>query len=219
MLGSVRRSSSFPPRVLAAILLILVAGSGASLDAQQSLAISGNSLISAGQSASFDLELTNTQPVEGFVIAIEYDPVQVSIQGISVIGTVTAASGAELVVPEILSSGFTLGVVLDASAPFDAQTIAVGTDQVIGTFVARAESGPLPGDPDLVTGFSFLDGALNNPPLSNIIVQGGNSIGAGEGLGLLSAPNALTIGPAPPIELLIENATFADGGGCAQVQM
>mgnify|MGYP002638910961 CR=1 FL=1 len=211
--------STFLSRLLSVCALVTLSGVTITLTAQQSLSIVGSASLSTGQTASFDVEVTNTAPIEGYVLAIGFDPALTSVTLVSTSGTVTAGSLAELIVPEILPNGFTLGVVLDANVPFDGQTIPVGTDQLLASFTARAETSPLPGDPDIFTGFSFVDGSLNNPVLSNIIVQGGASIGAGEGLGLVSAPNAVTLVPAPPVELTIANATFDESSGSTTVFM
>ena len=125
---------------------------------------------------------------------------------------------AELFVPEILGNGFTLGVVMDSTAPFGGQTIAVGTDVPVATFDVTSTTILGQADPDVSTGFTFVDGALNNPPLDNIIVQGGQSIGGGQGLGLNDAPAALTITAPPPATLTIESASFpSDQGGCVRI--
>jgi len=145
------------------------------------------------------------------------------VTDVNTTGSVTESSGAELIVPEILSNGFTLGVVMDATAPFGGQTIPAGTGQNIGTFTAQSVIANPTGSPDETTGFNFVDGALNNPPLDNIIVQGGLSVGSGAGLGLNdSAADALTIQPIPPATYTIESASFpsVDGnttGNCVRI--
>jgi hypothetical protein len=159
--------------------------------------------------------MTNTAPVEGLVIAIGYDNGLVNVTSVDRTAA-TNATDAELFVPEILAGGFTLGVVMDAGPPFNGQTIAAGTSQAVATFDVQSTTILATGDPNVITGFNFVDGALNNPPLDNIIVQGGLSIGAGQGLALNSAPNALTIAPPPPATLTIVNAA-SDTGGCAMI--
>ena len=189
------------------------------LSAQQSLSIVGGGSAGAGQTLDLDVRLTNTAPVEGFVLAIDHDPALVTVDSISTVGTATLAAPAELVIPEILTGGFTVGCVLDSDPPFDGQTIAPGSDQTLITFTAVVEFVLGSGDPSISTGFSFLDGALNNPPLDNIIVQGGQSIGIGQGLALNSAPSAITIISPPPITFRLESVVFDGDSGCVDVRM
>jgi len=83
---------------------------------QNSISISGGGQTVQGLgSASFGVDMTNDAEVEGFVVAVSYDNSAVAITDLSTAGTETEAAAAELVVPEILGAGFTLGVVLDAS--------------------------------------------------------------------------------------------------------
>jgi len=201
--------------VVFAVLLF----AGGSVGAQQSLSIIGTNTVQGLGSADFSVEMDSTAPVEGYVLAIDYDPAVVMVTNVSADGSVAASSGAELVVPEILPTGFTLGVVMDAIAPFNGQTIPAGTGQNVGSFTAQSTIILSPGDPLVTTNFNFVDGSLNNPPLDNIIVQGGLSVGAGSGLTLNNSdPAALTIGPPPPAGLEIESAGYAStGGGCVRV--
>ncbi|HIG04639.1 MAG TPA: hypothetical protein EYQ08_02775 [Planctomycetes bacterium] len=169
-------------------------------------------------SATFGVEMTNDQEVEGFVVAISYDNSAVAITDLSIVGTVTESSGAELVVPEILGSGFTLGVVLDAAAPFGGQTIAVGSNQSIANFTAQSVVVLSQGDPVVTTGFDFVDGAFNSPALDNIMVQNGQAVGANNGLCLNGATTAMSIGAPPPATLTIEDTTAdANGNGSVRV--
>jgi hypothetical protein len=198
----------------AALLLVGVAP----VFAQQSMDIVGTGSVAGTGSASFGIEMTTTAPVEGYVVAISYDNSAVAITSVGIAGSVAASVGAELVVPEILATGFTLGVVLDASAPFLGQTIPAGPDQNIGSFTAQSIVILGQGDPPISTGFQFVNGVLNNPPLDNILVQGGLSIGQGQGLGLNGNANALEITPPPPAGLEAEDTqALSTGGGCARV--
>ncbi len=169
-------------------------------------------------SAAFGVEMTNDQEVEGFVVAISYDNSAVAITDLSIGGTVTDSSGAELVVPEILGSGFTLGVVLDAAAPFDAQKIAVGSNQSIANFTAQSVVVLSQGDPVVTTGFDFVDGAFNSPVLDNIMVQNGQAVGVNNGLCLNGDSTAMSIGAPPPATLSIEDTT-ADSNGNGSVRV
>jgi hypothetical protein len=198
----------------AAVLLVGVAP----VFAQQSMTIQGTNSVQGTGSATFGLRMTNTAPVEGYVVAVSFDNSLVAITNVSTAGSVAASAGAELVVPEILATGFTLGVVLDAAAPFAGQTIPSGTNQNIGSFTAQSIVILDQGDPCVTTGFQFVNGVLNNPPLDNILVQGGLSIGQGQGLALNGNPSALEICPPPPAGLEIESVSVpSTGGGCARI--
>jgi hypothetical protein len=180
---------------------------------QNSISITGGGQTVQGLgSASFGVDMTNDAEVEGFVVAVSYDNSAVAITDLSSAGTVTEAAGAELVVPEILGAGFTFGVVLDAAAPFDGQTIAVGADQNICNFTAQSVIVLGSSDPNVVTGFDFVDGSFNTPVLDNILVQGGQAIGVAAGLILNGDTTAMSIGPPPPATLTIEDTT-ADSSG------
>ena len=186
---------------------------------QNSISISGGGQTVQGLgSASFGVDMTNDAEVEGFVVAVSYDNSAVAITDLSTAGTVTEAAGAELVVPEILGAGFTVGVVLDATAPFDGQTIAVGADQNICNFTAQSVIVLGSSDPNVVTGFDFVDGSFNTPVLDNILVQGGQAIGVAAGLILNGDTTAMSIGAPPPATLTIEDTT-ADSSGNGSVRI
>lgn len=203
-------------------MLLAVAGvlafAGTSM-AQQSLSIVGSSTVAGTGSANFTVQATTTSAVEGYVLAIAYDNTKVAVTNVTAAGSAAVSNGAELIVPEILATGFTLGVVMDAGPPFLGQTIPAGAGQNFGTFTAQSILILGQGDPNVTTGFQFVDGVLNNPPLDNILVQGGLSVGSGQGLGLNnSAPDALTIAPPPPATLTVESTSvLSTGGGCARI--
>ena len=186
---------------------------------QNSISISGGGQTVQGLgSASFGVDMTNDAEVEGFVVAVSYDNSAVAITDLSTAGTETEAAAAELVVPEILGAGFTVGVVLDATAPFDGQTIAVGADQNICNFTAQSVIVLGSSDPNVVTGFDFVDGSFNTPVLDNILVQGGQAIGVAAGLILNGDTTAMSIGAPPPATLTIEDTT-ADSSGNGSVRI
>jgi hypothetical protein len=188
--------------------------------AQQSMDIvGGQQSVQGTGSASFEVQMTNTAAVEGYVAAVSYDNSTVAITSVTA-GSAATSNGAELIVPEILSTGFTLGVVMDATAPFDGQTIPSGSGQNIGNFTAQSITILGQGDPCIVTGFDFVDSVLNNPPLDNILVQGGLSVGAGQGLGLNGDAAALEICPPPPagLEIVSLDLLACPGNvGCVQI--
>jgi len=164
-------------RLRSALLAVVFAAVGTHVFAQNSLTITD------GETAGLAPETLSVLmdadvPVEGYVLAISYDTGLLAVSDI-LAGQATLDAQAELVVPEALSGGFTLGVVVDAAAPFDGQEIPAGTGLEVATFTMTPLS--------LVTtntqsAIEFTDGVLNNPPLSNILVQNGQSTGAGNGL-------------------------------------
>ena len=185
-----------------------------SVSAQQSLTIGSDSTLGLN-SQTLPVLLTSTDTSEGFVLAIAFDATIVAVDDVSIVGTVTEAVGAELVVPEILPNGVTLGVVLDIGPPFDAQMIPVGADQLLANLEVR---------PTLLvnmatdTLFEFVNSTLNSPPLDNIIVQAGQSIGENQGLQLNDG--TLTLLPPPPDSLTIESlSVLSDRSGDARVLM
>ena len=206
---------SFRTLSVAGVLMLF----GTIVTGQNSISISGGGQTVQGLgSASFGVDMTNDAEVEGFVVAVSYDNSAVAITDLSTAGTVTEAAGAELVVPEILGAGFTVGVVLDATAPFDGQTIAVGADQNICNFTAQSVIVLGSSDPNVVTGFDFVDGSFNTPVLDNILVQGGQAIGVAAGLILNGDTTAMSIGAPPPATLTIEDTT-ADSSGNGSVRI
>ncbi|MGA1534132.1 MAG: dockerin type I repeat-containing protein [Planctomycetota bacterium] len=213
MEGLVNLVKRAPRAVLLALgLSLLLIGNSS---AQQSLSIGSDSVAGLG-SIDLPVTLTSTAPTEGFVLAIGFDSQLVAASEFSVVGTVTEAAGAELVVPEILpSEGATLGVVMDVNAPFDAQTIPVGTDQLIAVLTVNANALVTVDTP---TPISFEDGTLNNPPLDNILVQGGLSIGAGAGLGLNDGTLTLLI-PPPDTLSVASTSTPSNQSGTIQILM
>ena len=188
-------------RILFALMLCVV-GMG-SVDAQQSLTIGSGSIQGSG-STTLDIDMTSTADTEGFVLAIGVDAALLAVDDLGIAGTITETVGAELAVAEIFADGATLGVVLDSVSPFDGQVIAAGTDQTIARLTVTAQQ-LVTASTD--TAVSFVDGALNSPPLNNLIVQGGLSIEGTQGLGLTGGQ--VTLLPPPPSTLTIENASTA----------
>ena len=199
------------PRLYSALFAVLFTVIGSQSFAQNALTIS------SGETAGLAPEtlsvlMDSDSGVQGFVLAITYDDSLLSVSDVEA-GSATLSANAELVVPETLSGGFTLGVVVDATAPFDGQEIPAGAGLEIAAFTMT----PLA----LVgaatdSAIAFSDGVLNNPPLSNLIVQGGQSVDASTGLELNDG--LLTLLPPPPDSMRIENSGIqADGSGPARV--
>ncbi|MGE4601580.1 MAG: hypothetical protein AAEJ65_01610 [Planctomycetota bacterium] len=185
---------------------------------QQSLQVTGQGQSVTGLgSAGFGISADATADIQGFVLAVSSDPTLVTIENLGITGTSTETENAELVVGEIFVDGFTLGVVLDAESPFDGQVIPAGTAILLAIFEARSVVA-LPEGSSETTGFEFVDEILNDPPMSNILVQGGLSIGVNEGLDLVDAPAALTILPPPPATLTIEGTSSGQQSvGCTRI--
>ncbi len=197
-------------RILFALMLCVMAIG--SVDAQQSLTITSES-IQGSASATLDIDLTSTADTEGFVLAIGIDQTLLAVNDLSILGTATDAAGAELAVAEVFANGATLGVVLDSVTPFNGQVIAAGTDQTIARLSVTAQQLVTVSTDTAVT---FLDGVLNSPPLSNLLVQGGLSVDANGGLGLNDG--LVTLLPPPPSSLIIENASVdSDSTGAVRI--
>ncbi|PCJ14423.1 MAG: hypothetical protein COB10_04200 [Planctomycetota bacterium] len=173
--------------------------------AQETLSISdGNSVGLSPEMLSITMDASFA--VQGFVLAIGYDESLVTATDLAIAGS---AEEAELIIPEVLAGGVTMGVIMDAEPPFEGQTIAPGGAILIAeltmTPVVVVSS-------ETLASIDFVDGVLNSPPLSNVIVQGGLSVGVGEGLELNGG--TLTIEVPPPAILKVEDSSaFADGLG------
>ncbi|HIA27984.1 MAG TPA: hypothetical protein EYN79_07685 [Planctomycetes bacterium] len=192
-------------RPAAQFLMIFLLMTGL-LPGQQSLSITDGST-SGLSPTTIDVLMTNDAPVEGYVLAITFDSTLLAATAVTTDGTVTEAANAELVVIEFLTEGVTAGVVIDAASPFDGQTIPIGTDQVAvhltlePVFLVSISTD---------TAVMFIDGELNDPPLSNVFVQGGLSVGASQGLGLNNG--TVTMELPPPDQLRVEDSSGpADG--------
>lgn len=221
--GKMCRRGEGPMRRLqwAALVLvfsIVIGGATTALEAgggpPASMSLSSATIQGLG-SATLDLTMGISQTgAQGYVACIGYDGSLVEVTDLSV-GAAAASVGAELVSPEIFADGATLGVVLDAEAPFDGQMIPPGGGHEVGLMTVNA-TGIVTTDTDVA--FDFVDGVLNNPALSNIVVIGGLSIGAADGLETNNGTVTLT--PPPPDNLTIESASApSDGGGVARVLM
>lgn len=159
-------------------------------------------------STNMILSLDASAPVEGYVSAVEFDGSQCAVSDISQ-GSATSSANAELFIPEIFANGFTVGCVVDAAAPFDGNSIAPGAGLALAT-IEITPTALVSADTDVA--FSFSDGTLNSPPLDNIIVQGGLSVGASEGLGLNGG--TLSLLEPPPATMIVESGSApADGNG------
>ncbi|NCG13101.1 MAG: hypothetical protein GWP38_07135, partial [Planctomycetia bacterium] len=196
-------------QVFAAVCMCVVMTS--QVTGQQSLTIA-DATTQGLSGFSTEVVLQSDSETQGYVLAIGFDSALLNATNVTVEGSDVASIGAELIAAEILQSGITLGVVLDAQSPFDGQVIPPG----------QSSLGILTFSPTIVTSINqstslvFTDGTLNSPPLENLIVQGGMSIGASDGLGLNNGTVTLT--PPPPDNLRVGSSAIpADGIAIADV--
>ena len=198
-------------RIHSALLAVVFAAVGTHAFAQNALTITDGETAGLAPETLSVLMDADT-PVEGYVLAITFDAGLLSVSDVGA-GSATEAALAELIVPETLSGGFTLGVVVDATAPFDGQEIPAGTGLEIATFTMTPQTLVSSDTPSAI---EFTDGVLNNPPLSNILVQNGQSIDASSGLGLNNG--TLTLLPPPPDNMRIESISFVtDASDAARI--
>jgi hypothetical protein len=145
----------------------------------------------SGASGTLPIRMSSDEDVQGFVLSGGFDASKLAVDDVRAAG-VTVAQGAELIVGEILTGGFTLGVVMDFNPPYAGQVIGDGNDQLIAEADVASDLVLPCGDSELVA-VNFQNG-LNSPPLSNILVVGGQSIGVDENLvmtgGGLTVPGA-----------------------------
>ncbi|MEC9476956.1 MAG: hypothetical protein VX764_07970 [Planctomycetota bacterium] len=202
------------------LLLVLLQDTSAALLGQQSFQVTGQGQTVTGLGgANFGVSADATVDIQGYVVAVGSDPAFVTIEDLTISGTSAESENADFVVGEIFNEGFTLGVVLDAQAPFEGNVIPAGIGISLANFEVRSVL-VVPDGSTETTGFLFVDEVLNQPPASNIMVQGGQSIGVNQGLVLVDAPAALTILPPPPATLTIEGASSnASSEGCARILM
>ena len=134
-----------------------------------------------GTEVTLPITMSTDESVQGFVLSVAVDTSKLAVIDVRAAGA-TLDGNAELVVPEILPEGFTLGVVMDFEPPYDGQEIPAGDDLLIAEVDLQAQELVPCGQQDEVP-VVFQDG-LNDPPLSNILVVAGMSISQLEGLEL-----------------------------------
>ena len=166
-----------------------------------------------GANVTLEVTLASDAAVQGFVLAVSYDPA-LTATDVRAAGA-TIANNAELVVPELLTGGFTLGVVMDFDPPYDGQVIPDGTSvvaevdftaDVAGLALEPGEEADLP--------VVFAVAGLNSPLLYNTIVVGGMSYTAAEGV-VLNDGNVKVVGKGD--DLKIVSTLGADNVGTVTV--
>jgi hypothetical protein len=163
------------------------------------------------------LTLSTTGQVQGLVAVFDWN----SANGTGVAFNLGAflATAADTVVTDVAAGHMVLGAVFDSNPndPGSPEILGPGTDIPLGTAVIRCGSGPTPSTTPIV----FRDGTYGisgGPRLDNIIVIGGLSFGAQEGLALINGefrciarPDRLTLG---------SGGNPTDGSGnCGTVQV
>jgi hypothetical protein len=182
-----------------------VLGIALDVTAQQSLTVSDGSTQGLDP-RTLAITMDADQDVEGYVLAITFDGSLVSASDLTPVGV---SAQAELVVPEVFPSGVTLGVVMDAEPPFEGNTIPAGIDTIIANLTVTPSTVVAS---ETVVAIEFADGVLNSPALDNILVQGGLSVGSGQGLDLNGG--VLTLHEGPPATMIVEDGSAAaDGTG------
>ena len=164
------------PRLWACVCLATLLLTGG-LFAQKSLDIGS----ATGTDVTLPVTLTSDEGVQGLVLSVGVDAMKLTATDIRAAGA-TIANNAELIVGEVLPDGVTLGVVMDFNPPYDGQEIPTGSDQLIAEVDLTALVVLPCGDTETIA-VNFQDG-LNSPPLANILVVDGMSIGETEGLAL-----------------------------------
>jgi hypothetical protein len=194
----------------AAVALLLAAMPAAAADYALSLGTGGDGTAREG---SIPLSVTSADPVEGFVAAVGFDGTKVEVTDIDKADILSSQFHAELVVKEIFANGFTLGVVLDVDSPFEGQTIPVGTHQVALIDVRTSGCSETPQE----VAFAFQDMVFGTPPLLNLIVIGGESKSAAEGLALQNG--AVRVPACAPQQLIVEQTVLAEDATSGAVRI
>lgn len=193
------------PRVFITLVAVLLFGFNGAAMAQQSLTIS-DGMTEGLTPKTLPVSMNASEDVEGFVLAIGFDDSLIAASDVVAVGD---AAEAELLVPAVFPSGVTLGVVMEFELPFDSRVIEAGNEIVIASLTVTPK---VVVSSETAVALNFVDGVLSSPPLHNIIVQGGMSIGSGQGLGLNDG--VLILQQGPPTTMYIEDGSApADGSG------
>ena len=112
------------------------------------------------------IELTNpTGPIAAISWAIPFPP-ELMVLGVTSDGSILEILQAEFLKPTIEANGAALEAVLDVTAPFDGQTIALGNWQV-GSVRVNCTDPPLAPNPAVSFTITPTDGVVGNPAINN----------------------------------------------------
>lgn len=137
-------------------------------------------------SGSVRVLLNNNADVEGFVVAVCHDAGAVTLNDILVGAD---AVQADFNAVEIEAGGGAIGVVIDLFDPMAAPpNITPGQGQHIASFVYSCNNPLRAGDDPVDAGVGFCDMAVGSPRKDNLIVVGGLSVTANDGLRLTNNP-------------------------------
>ena len=110
-------------------------------------------------------------------------------------------------------------MIYETEPPIEGLVLEPGNDVTLASYTLQSMVILEKGE-SLEASVDFVDFTLNDPPLQNILIQGGESVGNAEGLILNSAPTAVTLLPPPPASLSIENVNADDNfEGCARIML
>jgi hypothetical protein len=137
------------------------------------LSIDDFSVALAGPSSSFAVRASHGARMDGFTVAIEYDPLQLQLERISTLGSAAAALGVELEIPQLqASAGIAIvAVIFDFVPPYAGQFLPAASDDVLLTGEVRAAATAVAG----VTAFGPVD-RLGQPPADNLFVAAGATV-------------------------------------------
>jgi hypothetical protein len=144
------------------------------------------------QDASAIVRLTNTSPLDGYTAVVAFDPAAVTPLSADIEGTVTGASEPEFTSFAVAAAddAFSFSVLVDALPPLEGKVIAAGENQVFFRLHFDVPEEATLGSSTL----AFVDG-VGEPPLSNTVVAGGESIAPETAAGVI---NVLPADDEPP---------------------
>jgi hypothetical protein len=199
-----------PTRTLLPLIAVLSLPIGAQGQSRNELEL-GSDVAAFGAVADIPLRLSTTDQVEGIVAAFDWDTD--AAVGVALVPG-PAIAGADTVVQRVEADYMVLGVVMDSDGEGD-EIIAPGNDLLVATAQIRCGNTAGVMDIELRDGAyaTVEDGVL----LDNLVVVGGLSIGAAEGL-------ILTNGRLECVEgfnrLMVEqNAGTAEGERCGNARV
>ncbi|MBN1443547.1 MAG: hypothetical protein JXA90_12625 [Planctomycetes bacterium] len=162
--------------------------------------------------------MTNVRgDVEGFQVAVCYDAAAIAFVPPDPVEDLLGADAeqADFIAFET-EGGVAIGIVIDLIDPMQfPPNIPVGVDNHVLTLPFACISGDCPSastDPDLVTPLSLCDGVVGEPVKENLIVVGGLSYGAGEGVVLQDGAITWRKKPVIPPDIFIVDVIDPETG-------